>query len=101
LPSTIESLYREFRPQGLEVWAISSREPRDRVAAWLREHPLSVPVLLDGGGSVALAYRAIATPTFVLVDRTGQLVGRGVGSREWTDERGRALIRTLLGSGGR
>lgn len=78
------------------VWAVSIREPPERVAAWLRQHPISIRVLLDPDGTAAEAYRATGTPTFVLIDRAGQLAGRGVGPRDWTGDRGRALIRALL-----
>jgi peroxiredoxin len=98
LPSQIESLHREFRDRGLVVLAISMREPADAVAAWLKRHPVSAPVLLDRDGVATDAYRATTTPTFVLVDRAGQLVGRGAGPRDWTGDRGRALIRALLGA---
>jgi len=96
LPSEIESLHREFKDQGLVVWAISMREAPERVTAWLKQHPISSQVLLDVDGAGSEAFRATGTPTFVLVDRTGQLVGRGVGPREWAGEHGRALIRALL-----
>jgi peroxiredoxin len=96
LPSQIESVHREFKDQGLVVWAISFREPPERVQAWLRQHSISSQVLLDVDGRAAEAYRTTGTPTFVLIDRTGQLAGRGVGPRDWSGERGRALIRVLL-----
>ncbi len=95
MPSSIESLHREFREQGLAILAINLVESRARVAPWVREHGLTFPVLLDESGAVAGAYRVRATPTVVLVDRRGQLVGRTVGAREW-DSEGRALIRALL-----
>jgi hypothetical protein len=80
----------------LLVWAISVREAPERVAAWLKQHPISSEVLLDQDGAASEAFRAIGTPTFVLVDRAGQLVGRGVGPRDWSGDRGRALIQSLL-----
>ncbi len=80
----------------MSIWAISSREEPGQVTAWLRQHPLSVRVLLDPDGSAAVAFRATGTPSFALLDRAGQLVGRGVGPRDWAGERGRALIRALL-----
>jgi peroxiredoxin len=96
LPSEIESLHREFGGRGLVIWAISFREPLERVADWLKQHPVSTEVLVDPESSAAEAYRATGTPTFVLIDRAGQLVGRGVGPRDWTGDRGRALMRALL-----
>ncbi len=96
LPSAVESLHREFKDQGLVIWAISIREVPDHVTAWLKHHPISPAVLLDPNGTATGAFRVTGTPSFVLVDRAGQLVGRGVGPRNWSDEPGRALLRALL-----
>jgi peroxiredoxin len=98
LPSQIETLHRDLGGQGLEIWAVSMRESPDRVANWLELHPVSTPVLLDRDGIASDAFRATGTPTFVLVDRSGQLVGRGVGPRDWSGASARALLRALLGS---
>jgi peroxiredoxin len=95
MPSTLETIHKEFRDQGLAVLAINLGESRAAVASWVTQHGLTFPVLLDETGAVAGAYRIRATPTVILVGRRGQLVGRTVGSREWDGE-GRALITALL-----
>jgi peroxiredoxin len=95
LPSSIESLHRELADQGLTILAVNLGEPSARVAPWVRQRALSFPVLLDEGGSVGAAYRVRATPTVVLIDRHGQLVGRTVGPRGW-DMEGRMLLKALL-----
>jgi peroxiredoxin len=96
LPSQIESLHRAFHDQGLDILAISIRDTPDQVTAWLRQHPISSRVLLDQRGTVTDAFRVTGTPSFVIVDRAGQLVGHGVGPREWSGDRGGALMRALL-----
>jgi cytochrome c biogenesis protein CcmG, thiol:disulfide interchange protein DsbE len=95
MPSTLETIHKEFRDQGLAVLAINLGEPRAAVASWVTQHGLTFPVLLDESGAVAGAYRIRGTPTVILVGRRGQFVGRTVGSREWDGE-GRALITALL-----
>ena len=95
MPSTIETIHREFRDQGLVVLAINLGEPRAVVAPWVEQRHLTFPILLDEGGAVAGAYRVRGTPTVVLVDRQGRLLGRTVGSREW-DTEGHPLLAALL-----
>jgi peroxiredoxin len=95
MPTSLQALHTEFRDQGLAILAINLAEPRAQVEAWVREHGLTFPVLLDGTGAVSSSYRVRATPTVILIDRRGQLLGRAVGSREW-DTEGRALIAALL-----
>jgi cytochrome c biogenesis protein CcmG/thiol:disulfide interchange protein DsbE len=91
----MEKLHRELGPQGLAVWAINIAEPPARVAEWVRQRGLTMPVLLDADGTVTRAYRVTATPTVVLVGRDGQWLGRGVGPRDW-DTEGRPLLTALL-----
>jgi peroxiredoxin len=95
MPSTLETIHKEFRDQGLAVLAINLGESRAAVASWVTQHGLTFPVLLDESGAVTGAYRIRGTPTVILIGRRGQLVGRTVGSREWDGE-GRALITALL-----
>lgn len=96
LPSTIESLQRRYRDQGLTVLAVSFEERPDTVKAWVRPRGLSMPVLVDQDGEVSGDYRVTATPTAVLLDREGRVVGRAVGTRPWADARARALWDVLL-----
>ena len=96
MPSTIETLHRRYRDQGLAVWAVNIKEPRSHVALWVKVKGLTMPVLLDADGAVTQAYRVTGTPTLVLIDRAGRLVGRAAGTRDWLGEKGRALFTALL-----
>ena len=95
MPSTIETIHRELHDQGLTILAINLGESRAVVAPWVEQRHLTFPILLDESGAVAGAYRVRGTPTVVLVDRQGRLLGRTVGSREW-DTEGRPLLAALL-----
>ena len=95
MPSTMETIHRELRDQGLTILAINLGESRALVAPWIEQRHITFPVLLDESGAVAGAYRVRGTPTVVLVDRQGRLLGRTVGSREW-DTEGRPLLAALL-----
>ncbi len=96
MPSTIEQVHREFSARGLTILAVNIKEDRTHVARWIKEKGVSVPVLLDPDGAVSARYAVRGTPTVVLVGRDGQWVGRGVGSRGWMTEAGRALLQALL-----
>ena len=96
LPSTMEELARRYRDRKLVVLAVNIEEGRDKVRAWVKQHGVTVPVLLDGDGEVSGEFRVTATPTAVLVDQEGKTVARAVGTRAWTAERGRALWDALL-----
>ena len=96
MPSAIEQVYREFKDRGLVVLAINMGEERAKVAAWSTAHGLTLPVVLDADGAATRAYQVIFTPTVFLVGEDGKLVGKAVGNKPWTSDKGRALLRLLL-----
>ena len=101
MPSTIEKIYRERKVQGFTVLAVNIEEPRNKVASWIKERGMTVPVLLDTEGTVVSRYRVQATPTIVLIGRDGRMVGRAVGNRPWETAAGRALLDALIAQSAR
>lgn len=96
MPS-VNKLYTDFRPKGLEVLLINFRENPDVVRRTVRERGYRAPVLLDESGEVTgKAYGVWAPPTVYFVDRRGQLVGRVVGARDWGSPEARRFIQALL-----
>jgi peroxiredoxin len=87
-----------MKEQGLVIYAVSIKEPRDTVAAWTKKVNLGFPVLLDEEGTAARAWRISSTPTVFLIDRRGRLVGRAVGTKGWSSPAGRSLLKALLAS---
>lgn len=96
MPS-VNKLYTDFRPKGLEVLLIDFRENPDVVRRIVRERRYVAPVLLDESGEVTgKAYGVWAPPTVYFVDRRGQLVGRAVGARDWGSAEARKFIQALV-----
>jgi len=96
LPS-VNRLYEEFKGQGLEVLLISFRESADVVKHAVTERGYTAPVLVDASGDVTgRAYGVFGPPTAYLVDREGRLVGRLVGSRDWSGPAARDLMRAFV-----
>jgi thiol-disulfide isomerase/thioredoxin len=94
---TLEDLYRRYKGEGLEVLAVNlDRLSVAGVEAFMREVKLSFPILLDPDWSTTRLYGVMGLPTTYLVDRTGQVVVREVGERDWTDEVARAAVSRLL-----
>jgi cytochrome c biogenesis protein CcmG/thiol:disulfide interchange protein DsbE len=94
----MEQVHKEFNQKGLTVLAVNVQENRDRVANWVEEKNVTSLILLDADGAVARLYGVTGTPTVVLIGQHGELIGRAVGSREWTGEKGRELFEVLLAS---
>lgn len=77
--------------------AINLGDERAMLAAWLKSRSVTSTVLLDARDDVAKSYGIAFTPTVFLVDRAGKLVGKAIGVRPWSGDKGRALLRLLLG----
>lgn len=58
---------------GLEVLAVNILESSAKVRAYLRQHGISLPVLLDHDGRVSQLYAVRATPSYYLIDPEGVL----------------------------
>jgi peroxiredoxin len=92
----LQLLAQELGPQGLTVVGVNVKEPRSKVEAFVREHELRFPVLLDADGRVGQAYQVFALPATFIVDRRGSLVGTVLGIRDWAGPDARAYLRQLL-----
>lgn len=92
-------LARDLAPEGLAVAAVSEEgKPGDKaVREFFRGEKPPFPVLIDGDGSVADAYRSWGVPETVMVDRNGFIVWRRAGAIDWDDHDVRAYIRASMG----
>lgn len=96
MPS-MEAIYKDYRGKGLEILAVSlDQGPVSEVEAFVKEYKLSFPILLDPGMEVAQKYRVLGLPSTYLIGRSGRIVGREVGGRDWTEPAHRKLIEDLL-----
>ena len=92
----MERLYRELRPEGFELFAISVGENGDVVRAFRDRLGLTFPILLDSDKAVATEWQTFAFPESLLVDRDGTILERYVGPREWDGPAYVARLRRLL-----
>jgi len=95
MPS-MESLYRRYKEDGLEILAVNIRESPEQVHAFMNDYGLTFPALLDINGRVSTAYGVQAIPTSFIIDRDGQIAARLVGSIDWDTPQVRAAFESLL-----
>jgi len=77
-------LHGRYGERGLEIVGISCDTDRDKLSAYLAEHPTPWPQLFDGQGlkgEIARLFQPRSFPTTVLLGRDGRIVS--VGSRYW------------------
>jgi peroxiredoxin len=75
----IEPVYRRLKARGLEVVALNTGQGPDAVAKFLRETPVSYPVLIDPTIKAVGLYGVVGLPYTYLIDRDGIVRGRIVG----------------------
>ena len=92
----MERLYRELRPAGFELLAISVGEEPSVVRNFRDRLGVTFPILLDSDKRVATTWQTFAFPESLLVDRDGTVLERYVGPREWDAPAYVDRIRRLL-----
>jgi thiol-disulfide isomerase/thioredoxin len=68
------------RDAGIAFVGIDVAERRDPVAAYVAEHAIPYPILLDEAGDVAAAYAVQGYPTTYFLDQDGRIVARHIGA---------------------
>jgi len=94
---TFEVLSQRYKDRGLEVLAVNL-DPLSSagVAALVQEVGVTFRVGLDPSWSTAQAYQVLGLPTTYLIDRTGNVVVREVGARDWLDGVSQRAVEGLL-----
>lgn len=67
----LNEVHRQLKDTGLTIVGISSEEPPEPVAAFVRKYQIEYPVLLDSDGRISMRYGLIGLPMNVLVDKNG------------------------------
>jgi len=97
MPS-MQTLYEEFQGKDFEMLAVSvDRYGSDKpVQNFTEERRLTFPVLLDRDGSTQTRYGVYGIPTTLLVDKSGTIVKKEVGARDWSTPEIKAEIERLI-----
>lgn len=66
--------HQELIEENIEVLAINSGEPVNRVKRFFANEKISYKVLLDEDNTVGWLYGIIGVPTYVLVDKAGEII---------------------------
>lgn len=95
MPS-LQQLAEIYGPEKLRVLAINFREGRRRIARYVQDTGMSLPVLLDPDGSIARQWEVHVFPTTILINADGQPLQRVRGEMDWSGREAAGLIEPLL-----
>ena len=78
------------------VLGINMREAPNLVKTYVAKHRLTFPHLLDADAKVTSMFAVPGAPATVIIDREGQVLGVGVGYRNWASPATHRLVESLL-----
>lgn len=94
MPS-MQKLHNMFQDKDMAMVTINLQESPERVKEYFNELKLSFPALLDEKAEVAARFGITALPTTFILDKSGRVLGKAVGFRNWESKESIALFKEL------
>lgn len=93
----LELLYKKFKKEKFAVLAISidTTGPRP-VKRYIEENNYTFPVLLSPNGVFQNLYRTISIPATFVIDKSGVIVSRIMGARQWDSPEAMKTFESLI-----
>lgn len=92
----LNQLYQRYKPLGFTLLGVNVEEDSMAAETWLKETPVSFPILFDRKNAVSKLYEVTAMPSTVLVDRHGQVRYVHFGYNAGTENEYQDQIRSLV-----
>ena len=92
----LNELRKELRSSGFEVVAVNLDEDVADAKAFLKQFPVSYPILLDPKGKVPQKYELPGMPTSFLIDRRGKVRNVHIGFKKQDIKKIRKEVMSLL-----
>lgn len=94
---SLDRLYREFKDSGFIVLGISVDRLSATVENYLKDNPLTYPVLMDSKGEVFVrTYTVIGIPVTYLINKEGYIVEKLMGKQNFDSKKFMDKISVLL-----
>ncbi len=96
MPS-MQKLYQELKDEGFLILAVSLDESGvEAVKPFVEKHKLEFPVLLDTKGEIKSLYQITGIPESFIIDKSGTIVEKIVGPRDWATSGAIRYFRNFL-----
>ncbi len=92
----LQKLYNVIKKKDFLILAVSSREVKTTVSAFIKSKKYSFPVLLDKTGKIAELYSANMIPTSYIITKDNNILARAIGPRNWNGKTAKSLFFTLV-----
>ncbi len=97
MPS-MEKLHRKLTGKNFAMVTVNIKESAMQVKNFFKKYRLTFTALLDTTGEVSSEFGIGAIPTTFILDKSGRIIGRVTGPREWDSREAIALFEQLADS---
>lgn len=94
MPS-MERLNKKLKDRDFAMVTVNLQESAPRVKNFFKRFKLTFTALLDTTGEVGAMFSVYQIPTTYILDKTGHIIGKAVGPREWDRKKPIALFEHL------
>lgn len=95
--ASLDRLYQKYKDKNFDLLAISVDEGGwDEVGAFLKNHPVTFPIVIDGDYKVADLYGTYRVPETYLINAEGKIVDKILGAQEWDSPEMLSLIEKAI-----
>jgi peroxiredoxin len=88
-----EKMYQKDGSKGFLIVGIDEDSEPDKLAAYLKEHPVSFPILADPNGTLAKKFKIESLPTSILVSSQGKILSVVEGMDPYMDYRVQGILK--------
>lgn len=92
----MEKLHSRLKNKDFAMLAVDLQESASRVEEFVREHKLTFTILLDSYGDVGRRFGIRSIPTTYILGRTGAIIGKALGPREWDGQKSVEFFNHLM-----
>jgi len=93
---TMEKLHRKLKDKDFVLLSTSLQDPAAEVKRFFKQNKLTFTALLDSTGKTVPGFGIRAIPTTLILDKTGRIIGRVMGAREWDSRESTAMFEQLI-----
>jgi peroxiredoxin len=94
--SSMEKLHRKLKDKDFAMVTISIQDSAAAVKLFFKQNKLTYTALLDSTGKTVPGFGIRAIPTTLILDKTGRIIGRVMGPREWDSRESIAMFEHLV-----
>lgn len=94
MPS-MEKLHQKLKDKEFAMVSVSIRDSAAEVKRFFKQNKLTFTALLDSSGKTVPGFSLRAIPATLILDKTGRIIGRVMGPREWDSRKSIAMFEHL------